>query len=294
MLATMVLAAGLGTRLRPLTDLLPKPIVPVGDGTALGQVLARLAAARAAPVVVNIHHGAARVRAAVQRQHPRVMISEERELLGTAGGLAYAARALGEGNVLVWNADCLVDVDLDRLVGDHVAAGAEATLVVRRRPPGEGPVGLDEGGGVVRLRGERFAGETSGGDFLGVHVIGRSLRSRLPPVGCVMADVYIPAMMRGASLRAVPYDGPFVDIGTPRSYLDANLAWLERHAPGGHWVGAGADVSSSVSIERAVVGVGAFVRGHGLLERCVLWPGATAIAPLKDAIVAGDLVVRIE
>jgi len=290
----MVLAAGLGTRLRPLTDLLPKPIVPVGDGTALGQVLARLAAARSAPIVVNVHHGAARVRAAVQREHPRVMISEERDLLGTAGGLAYAAQALGEGNVLVWNADCLVDVDVERLIGDHVAGSAEATLVVQRRPPGKGSVGLDERGQVVRLRGERFAGETSGGEFLGVHVIGSSLRARLPSVGCVVGDVYIPAMMRGASLRAVDYDGPFVDIGTPRSYLEANLAWLARHAPGGHWVGAGADVSSSVSIQHAIVGAGAFVRGHGVIERCVVWPGATAIAPLRDAIVAGHLVVRIE
>jgi NDP-sugar pyrophosphorylase family protein len=100
-------------------------------------------------------------------------------------------------------------------------------------------------------------------------------------------------MMRGAGLRAVLYAGPFVDIGTPRSYLEANLAWLERHAPGGHWVGAGADVSPTVSIERAIVGAGASVRGHGSLERCVVWPGATATAPLKEAIVAGDLVVRI-
>jgi NDP-sugar pyrophosphorylase family protein len=175
-----------------------------------------------------------------------------------------------------------------------VAGGAEATLVVQRRPPGKGSVGLDEMGHVVRLRGERFAGETSGGEFLGVHVIGSSLRARLPSVGCVVGDVYIPAMMRGASLRTVDYDGPFVDIGTPRSYLDANLAWLARHAPGGQWVGAGADVSASVSIQHAIVGAGAVVRGHGVIERCVVWPGATAIAPLRDAIVAGHLVVRIE
>lgn len=289
----MVLAAGLGTRLRPLTDLLPKAVVPVGDGTALGQVLARLRAARSARIVVNVHHGAAQVRAAVQRDHPRVMISEERDLLGTAGGLANASQVLGDGSVLVWNADCLVDVDVERLVGDHRAAGAEATLVVQRRPAGKGSVGLDESGRVVRLRSARFADETSGGEFLGVHVIGSSLRALLPPVGCIVGDVYIPAMMRGASLRAVAHDGPFVDIGTPRSYLDANLAWLERRAPSGRWLGAGADISSSVSIERAIVGAGSSVRGHGLLERCVVWPGATATAPLKDAIVAGDLVVRI-
>jgi mannose-1-phosphate guanylyltransferase len=289
----MVLAAGLGTRLRPLTDLLPKPIVPVGDGTALGEVLARLKAAGSTRIVVNVHHGAARVRAAVERDHPRVTISEERDLLGTAGGLAHAAPALGDGSVLVWNADCLADVDVGRLVGEHGAGGAEATLLVQRRPPGKGSVGLDERGRVVRLRSERLADETSGGEFLGVHVIGSSLRALLPPVGCVVGDVYIPAMMRGAGLRAVLYAGPFVDIGTPRSYLEANLAWLERHAPGGHWVGAGADVSPTVSIERAIVGAGASVRGHGSLERCVVWPGATATAPLKEAIVAGDLVVRI-
>jgi|HubBroStandDraft_2_1064218.scaffolds.fasta_scaffold05315_2 mannose-1-phosphate guanylyltransferase len=286
----MVLAAGLGTRLRPLTDLLPKPILPIGDRTSLALALARVTASRAPRVVVNAHHGAARLRASVEAEFPGVLVSEERELLGTAGGLARAAHDLGAGDALVWNADCLVEVQLDGFVAAHASAKGEATLLVRQRPRGEGSVGVDDGGRVVRLRGERIADETSGGDFLSVHVIGAALRASLPGTGCLVADVYIPAMLRGATLRAVTYDGPFVDIGTPRNYLDANLVWL---APRSAWIGAGAAVSPAVSMEQVLVGPGATVRGHGHLERCVIWPGSVATAPLRNAIVAGDLTLPI-
>jgi mannose-1-phosphate guanylyltransferase len=287
----MVLAAGLGTRLRPLTALLPKPILPVGDRTPLAMALARVTAAGSPRVVVNAHHGAASVRAAVEREFPGVAISEEPELLGTAGGLARAARDLGAGDVLVWNADCLVEPELDRFVSDHVSSGAGATLLVRLRPRGEGSVGIAAGGRVVRLRGERIASETSGADFLSVHVVGGSLRASLPRTGCMVADVYIPAMRRGVPLRGVAHEGAFFDIGTPRSYLDANLAWL---ASRGAWIGDRAEVSPAVSMQRAVVGAGATVRGRGHLERCVVWPDATAVAPLSDAIIAPDLVLRVK
>jgi mannose-1-phosphate guanylyltransferase len=287
----MVLAAGLGTRLRPLTNTLPKPILPVGDGTPLALVLKRVGAVQAPRVVVNAHHGAARLRALVEAEFPGVALSEERELLGTAGGLAQAAPDLGAGDVLVWNADCLLEPDLEALVAEHVASKAEATLLVRRRPRGEGAVGVGADGRVVRLRDQAVAGETSGADFLSVHVVGRALRSNLPTVGCLVADVYIPAIRRGATLRVVSYDGPFFDIGSPRTYLDANLAWL---APRAAWLGAGAAVAPGVTLDRALVGAGAVVRGHGRLERCVIWPGASAVAPLRDCIVTADVTVPIE
>jgi mannose-1-phosphate guanylyltransferase len=286
----MVLAAGLGTRLRPLTEHLPKPILPIGDRSSLARALARVTAARAPRVVVNAHHGAARLRAAVEAEFPGVFVSEERELLGTAGGLARAAPALGAGDVLVWNADCLVEADLAALVAAHASSGAAATLLVAPRPRGEGSVGLDAGARVVRLRQESVADEATGADFVSVHVVGASLRANLPGAGCMVADVYIPAMRRGAILRAVPYEGPFFDIGSPASYLDANLAWL---APRTAWIGDGAHVAPSVSLEHALVGAGARVAGQGRLERCVVWPGATAIAPLRNAVVTPDFTLPI-
>jgi mannose-1-phosphate guanylyltransferase len=287
----MVLAAGLGSRLRPLTALLPKPLVPVGDRPALAHALDRLAAAGLRRVVVNAHHGAAAMRAFMGTR-PGVALSEEAELLGTAGGVAAAAALLGEGDLVVWNADILAGIDPVALIAAHAAGPArEATLVVQPREAGKGGVGLDRAGRVVRLRGERVAEEWQGAEFLGVHVLGAGLRGRLPPRGCLVGDVYIPAMHAGAKLQAYIWDAPFFDIGTVQSYLDANLAWLAaRGEP--HWAGPGTRVGAGVNLRDVVLGEGAVVTGRGALERCVVWPGASVEAPLCEAIVApGHLVL---
>src|SRR5271165_2715018 len=135
MLSAMVLAAGLGTRLRPITLHRAKPLVPVGDRPILGHVLDRLAAAGISRVVVNAHHRAHDVRAYAEMQES-LLVSGEPQLLGTAGGLAHAGGLLGPGRVLVWNADILADVDVGALLGAHAAAEgslqhASATLVVQ-------------------------------------------------------------------------------------------------------------------------------------------------------------------
>jgi NDP-sugar pyrophosphorylase family protein len=107
-----------------------------------------------------------------------------------------------------------------------------------------------------------------------------------------VGDVYLPALRRGEPLFAFRYEGPFFDVGTLEHYLQANLAWLDRHG-GGAFRGAAAEVDPAVTLERSVVGAGASVRGTGALTRCVVWPGARATAPLSDAIVLDDLVLGI-
>jgi mannose-1-phosphate guanylyltransferase len=281
----MILCAGLGTRLRPLTTELAKPLVPVGDRPALAHVLERVRAI-ASRVVVNAHHRPyelARFCALEQ-----LALSHEPELLGTAGGLANAAALLGAGDVLVYNGDILCDLELGEVVRAH---DAEATLVVRPAERGAGNVGLDEGGRIVRLRAETTSGgEARGGEFIGIHVLGAGLRARLPPKGCLVADVYLPALRRGAELRAFCTDAPFYDIGSLSSYLAANLAWLGDRAS---FVAEGAHVDDGVRLDRAVVGDGARVAGEGLLARSVVWPGAIAKAPLADAIATPTRVVHL-
>jgi mannose-1-phosphate guanylyltransferase len=287
MLPVMVLAAGLGTRLRPLTEHRAKPLVPVGDRPALAHVLDRLRAAGATRIVVNAHHHAAQVRTFVEglgaSASAGVSLSEETELLGTAGGIARAAPLLGEGDVLVWNGDILADVDVASLVAAHQAP-SEATLLVQPLPAGRGPVGLDLDGRVVRLRQDRFGTEATGGDFLGIHVLGRRLRERLPASGGLVEDVLVPALSRGEEVRAVLFDAPWEDIGTVPTYLAANVAWLrERRLE--RWVGPGAQVDGGVVLDASVVGAGAVVSGSGFIVRSVVWPGARAVAPLVDAVV---------
>jgi mannose-1-phosphate guanylyltransferase len=280
----MVLAAGLGTRLRPLSEVRAKPLVPVGDRPALAHVFERLRAAGVGRIVVNAHHRAQEVRAFVDAQPGDLAVSEEPELLGTAGGLAQARDLLGDGDVLVWNADILAAVDPRALAEAHARDGPEATLVVQPMARGAGSVGLDASGRIVRLRRERFGEEASGGEFLGIHVVGGALRQRLPPRGGLIEDLYIPALARGATLRALLHEDRWHDVGTVAAYLEANLAWLDARGLAS-WSGAGARVSERVALDRCVIGAGATVDGEGSLARCVVWPGARAAAPLHGAVV---------
>jgi len=285
MLPVMVLAAGLGTRLRPLTEHRAKPLVPVGDRPALAHVLERLRAAGATRIVVNAHHHAAQVRAFVEGlgAGAGVSLSEETALLGTAGGIARAAPLLGEGDVLVWNGDILADVDVASLVAEHQAS-SEATLLVQPLPAGRGPVGIDAHGRVVRLRQDRFGAEATGGEFLGIHVLGRRLRERLPESGGLVEDVLVPALARGEEVGTVLFDESWQDIGTIPTYLAANVAWLRERGLE-RWVGPGAHVDPGVVLEGSVVGEGAVVSGAGFVVRSVVWPGARAVAPLADVVV---------
>jgi mannose-1-phosphate guanylyltransferase len=280
--SAMILAAGLGTRLRPLTDILPKPLVPVGDRPMLSHVIDRARAAGCAPIVVNAHHHAEAVARACAELGALVS-REDEHLLGTAGGLALARPLLGEGDVLVHNGDVLASASLDDLLDAHRDRASAATLLVVPRPAGEGNVGFDDDGKIVRLRTETFAaGESSGGDFTGIHVV--SDRIELPARGCLVGDVYMPRLRGKFADLYVHSASEFVDVGSPAGYLAANLAWLASHDLDS-FIGDEVVIDSRVTVDQCIIGAGAHVEGDGVLARCVVWPGAIVIAPLSDAVV---------
>ncbi len=289
----MILAAGFGTRLRPLTDELPKPLVPVGDRAAVAHIADRLAKAGIAEAVLNTHHLAeAFTPRRIAALPLRLRVIHEPSILGTAGGVANAAPLLGDGEVILWNGDILADVDIAALLEIHRAARAPATMVIAPRPHGEGTVGVDPTGAIVRLRGELFGDEVSGGDFLGIYAIGPALRARLPREGCLIGDGCLPALRAGQRIASFPVTTAWDDIGSIASYLRANRRWLGRVGQGNH-VGEGAVIAAGVTIEDSVIGAGAELRGHGVVRGAVIWPGARAEAPLEDAVVTTTgLVVR--
>ena len=267
----MILCAGLGTRLRPLGEWCAKPAVPVGDVPAVEHVRRRLGAFDR--IVVNVHHRAEDLRAWAASS--RVAISDEPVLLGTAGGLAKAGDLLGPGDVLVWNGDILCELDPTELRLDD---GADATLAIAPRAVGEGNVGVDRRGRVVRLRtNQRFGEEVAGGDFLGIHLVRERLRARLPTSGCLVGDVYLPALADGRVLGARVVTTTFRDIGTIASYVAANRAWL------GDRVSWSAEPAAGVRIDGSIVGKGARLDADAL--RCIVWPGARVTRPVSDAIV---------
>lgn len=284
----MILAAGEGTRLRPLTAELAKPLVPVGDEPAIAHVARRLRAlAGSVPLVANVHHG----RAPLERwlSANGIVASIEPSLLGTAGGLARACRASARtGAALVWNGDILADVDPVALGRAHHGRGAAATLVVRPRAPGEGTVGLGTDGRIVRLRGEHFGEEVRGGEFLGIHVVGATLCATLPDVGCLVGDVYLPALRRGERLEAWETECAFDDIGTPPAYHRANMRWLDACG-----LAAFVDATATIAgqVHRSCVGAAAVVTAS--ISEVVVWPGAEVHEPLTRAIVTPRATVRL-
>lgn len=223
-----LLAAGLGTRLRPLTDSTPKCMLRIGDRPLLDIWLDALAAAGIEEVLVNLHHLAPVVRAhvATRRGAPSVRLVEEPELLGSAGTLvANREFVAGEEMFLAVNADNLTDFDLRTLVEAHRAGGAIATLsVFRAERPRE--CGILE---VVDGRVAGFAEKPAHprGDLAnaGMYAFHPSVLDLVvPPLPRDIGYDLLPRLVGRA--RVVQLDSSyFLDVGTPAALQRARAEW---------------------------------------------------------------------
>ena len=132
-----IFAAGLGTRLKPLTDTMPKALVPVGGKPLLAHVIEKLKAAGCKKIVINIHHFGEMIIDYVKSQNNfgiEILFSDEREmLLETGGAIKHAVDLLGDEPFLIHNVDILSNVDLKALIAAHSEANSAATLLVSKR-----------------------------------------------------------------------------------------------------------------------------------------------------------------
>ncbi len=288
----MVLCAGFGTRLRPLTLERPKPLVPVGDRTILEHACDALAQAGFGSVVINSHHMPELFPPIIEQLALEARVVHEPEILGTAGGIAGARALFAAGPLLVWNGDILASPPIDELL--LAVEEAPVALAIAPRDGGEGTVGVDERGLVARLRGHRRGREQAGGDYVGIAALSADAVKQLPARGCLVGDFLLPLLQAGGRVRTVLAHGAWSDAGDPATYVDANLRWLEtdpRSTRRG-FVGPGAEVAAGVTVVRSVIGPGATVAGEGPLEECVVWPGARAVAPLRRAVVTRGTCVQ--
>jgi len=238
----IVLCAGLGTRLRPLTERVPKPAVPVCGVPLVRFSLALLAGAGARRAVVNVHHlpdqMAAAAEAAARALGVALSVSREPVIAGTGGALREAGAALrGAEAIVVVNGDILFDLDLGRALAVHRASGALATMVLMPMPPGGRYAAVEtDGSGAVRRIAGRFG---PGGEgltpwhFTGVHVLAPGLLDRIPAEPFVLdvnRHVYPPLMDAGL-VRGHVAPGYWNDLGTPERYLAANEDVLAGRVP---------------------------------------------------------------
>jgi mannose-1-phosphate guanylyltransferase len=291
----IVLVGGEGTRLRPLTEFVPKPALTLVDRPCLAYMIEWLGSHGVDEAVLACGFLPDRLREALgEGEHAGVKLTyvTEPDRRGTAGAIRFAAEALGdrlEERFLALNGDVLTDLDLTKLQQAHAEHGARATLGLYEVEDSSayGLVDHDDEGAVLAFT-EKTGAEVPGQINAGTYVLERSVLDLIPAGHEVSIEREVFPHLVGAGLYAEPLAGYWMDIGTPERYLQATWDILEGrvetavHATSpGVFVGAGCAVSESAHIApRAVlssgcsIGATAEVAGSVILDGCTIGEGA--------------------
>jgi NDP-sugar pyrophosphorylase family protein len=302
MTRAFVLGAGLGTRLKGLTERRPKPLIPIYGKPLITFAFDRLIAAGITDIVINTHH----CHEAYQSAFPegayagaRLIFEHEPVLLETAGGIKNVERHLGGEPFLVHNGDVLTNLPLGKAIGHHRASGNEVTMVLRSS--GEPlHVSLD-GGRVVDIAGR--LGVTGAKTFLftGIYVVEPAFLRRIAPRTKIsVIPLFMEMIKERGTLGGVVLDeGDWWDLGSRDKYLDVHreLATGDFFGDGREWrvpiaptarvapdarlagfiaAGPGAVIEPGAQVTDCILWEGARVLPHSLLNRCIVTSGRTA------------------
>jgi mannose-1-phosphate guanylyltransferase len=284
----LILAGGAGTRLRPLTYSVAKPVLPLAGRPHIAYVIDWLRGHGVDDVIVSCGHLAEGMKDAVAALEGgvRIRYAEEPDPRGTAGAIRFAEELLGD-RFFVLNGDVLCDLDLGALVALHESAGARATIALHpvADPSAYGLVRRRDDGEIVEFL-EKPAPEQIDTDEInaGAYLLDRSVLERIPPDKDVSIEREVFPRLVGDGLYGVRLEGYWLDIGTPDRFLQANWDILERQVetvtagrldPEGLLVEDGAEISDEAAIEApALVEAGATVAaGARVGPRAVLGPG---------------------
>jgi NDP-sugar pyrophosphorylase family protein len=278
----MVLTAGLGTRMYPLSAVRAKPAVPVSGIPLAGRILRWLSAAGIREAVLNLHHLPETLTAVIgdgAGSGVRVRYSWEPTLLGSAGGPARALPLLDSPRFFLINGDTLTNIDLVELARTHVASGARATMAVVPNPDPRHYNGVDVAPDGVVTGFTPRGPHNRGWHFVGVQVVDADVLAPLDPEtpAETVSGCYIDLIARQpGAVRAYCRAVPFHDIGTSADYLDTCLTFADREA--------------AVNV---LLGDSVVVDPSARLDRTVVWDRVTigANVALRECVVADDVVV---
>jgi NDP-sugar pyrophosphorylase family protein len=280
----LILAAGLGTRLRPLSLVRAKAAVPVAGEPLVRRIVRSLACQGVRKLVVNLHHLPATITATLgdgSDLDVEVRYSwEQPALLGSAGGPRQALDIIGAETFLVVNGDTLTDVDLSALADHHRAAGAAVTLALtpNREPDRYNGVALDDAGRVVGFvpRGSRAIGSFH---LIGIQVAQAAAFRTLPigqPAESVRGLYDELIASRPGAVCGFVCDAPFWDIGTVADYWRTSLAFLDRERSSSNPSPQQANdvvVAASARVAHSILWSGVRVDSGAVLDDCIVTDG---------------------
>lgn len=279
----VILVGGFGTRLRPLTFVTPKPLLPIANVRQLEHLIAALGSAGVTRAVLALGFKPEPFFQAFPDgtcAGVDLHYAVEPEPLDTAGAVGFAARDAGiDSTFIVMNGDILSDLDLAALVAFHRARGAEGTLHLTpvEDPTQYGVVEADADGWVRRFVEKPQPGETESRVInAGTYVLEPSVLDRIAPMQRVSIErVVFPAMVADGCLAALATDDYWIDTGRPDTYLKANLDLVDgTRSLILSSVGANARVSATASVTHSVIGEGATVDDGSVIIDSVVLPGA--------------------
>jgi len=287
----MILAAGFGTRLRPLSEIKPKALMPVANKPILARNIEYLVSHGIAEIIVNAHHHSNLLVDYLKDGSSfgiNIEVKVEPEILGTGGGIKNTEDFWDKEPFFVINSDILTDIDLAAVYKVHQTSGSLVTLVLHDCEP-YNQVRVDDQWNITDIAKSDTPGRLA---FTGIHVIDPEVLSHIPQgVFSDVIECYRKLIRLGKPIRACLVQGHYWrDIGSIQSYLEAN-----RELAGNSFViGPGCSIDASVKMsDWGVIGENSRLGKNVEVQRSVLWEGVTVKEGIKvaDAAVTSGRVV---
>jgi mannose-1-phosphate guanylyltransferase len=303
-----VLGAGLGTRLRPLTNVLPKPLLPVFGKPLITFALDHLRQVGIEKFWINTHHLPEKFSSIFPTSEyngAHLELVFEQNLLETGGGMKNLEQQIGDEVFIVYSGDILTDVPVDRLIKEHFSRRHDVTLALRSSGLSTSISWCRESGRVVDLLGALGSGKPGEYDFAGISVWNSSVFSRIPKATKIsFVPIIVEWLKSGGRIGGVDLEeNRWFNIGSRADYLRVhqiivNECWAPAYLRGGDWptqVELSAKIAPESRIEGgSYVGNGCSIEADVLLENSVLFPASfiSQGTTLRSCIVGGVGVAR--
>jgi mannose-1-phosphate guanylyltransferase len=290
----MILAAGMGERLRPLTSVYPKALVPVANTPVIDRIIQFLTAHGIEKIIINAHHHSQMIYDHFREDNPRsvkIEVRIEKEILGTGGGIKNVHDFWGNDPFIVINGDILTDIDLGDVYEYHLRKSNLVTMVLHDFPQ-YNKVRVDKEMNILAIGSGTDLKRTLA--FTGIHVINPEVLSFIPDkrqyniieVYKRLIDVKKP--MKGY----IATDHRWIDIGTIPDYLRANFYYLPSDNSA---IDEKCSIDSSATIQEwAVIGKRCLIERNAMVQRSVLWNDVTIKEGIKvvDSVVASGVILE--
>jgi NDP-sugar pyrophosphorylase family protein len=277
----MVLTAGMSTRMRPLTDDIPKILLPCMGKNLFERMLDFSTAQGITSVAMNVFHGRQALLEEIRKSTHKVSVApfEESPIKGTGGGIAGMKPFIKDDHFAVINCDFLTETVIGKMLQFHEKQNALATLLLIPHPASGkyGTVEVDENQKIISFDPKKKQEEI----FAGIHIMSREIFKHFPSDHefCIIKNVYEPLIKKGAPIFGYSEPVAWYDLGEVALYhrsllalSAAPLSWMKDIRPNSSWIGPGVKLTKDINYQNSIIEKGAQVEPGTNLQNTIVFP----------------------